>query len=246
MLSLRIAPPIVVLTLASIFTIALAVVAVSSAHAQGPDMQIKQLDCESDPELLVIGNEGDQLQDFDGWKVESDPPGSESFDLSTLGSLSPGASVTIQSGPSATGIFTWSLDEIYRDNDSTDFARIVDDTGGVVHQVNCGVAATPTPAPTPTPTATPEVVPNGGGPPPPSASGLATLLTIAIGGFIAVLGVGIVAVPRLRLRLSSAEAASSPPAAKPARRASWGANLALVGYAATIAALLVLLRRRES
>ena len=166
MLSLRIAPPIVVLSLASVFAIALALAAVSHAGAQGPDVQIAQLSCSGDPELVVIENFGDTAQTLASWELQSDPPDSEVFDLTVLGGLAPGASISIQSGPSAGGVFKWTLEFIYRDDDPADYARIVDDTGAIVHQVNCA-EATPTPSPTPSPEPSPAgEVPNGGGAPP--------------------------------------------------------------------------------
>jgi hypothetical protein len=135
---------------AIIALLALAALAtVSSAWAQGPDVQIVQLECTGDPELVLIRNLGDAAQTLTGWELQSDPPDTEVYDLSVLGSLAPGASVSIQSGPSASGVFKWGLEFVFRDDDPTDYARIVDDTGAVVHQVNCGATSTPTPPPGP-------------------------------------------------------------------------------------------------
>src|SRR3972149_3205064 len=128
----------------------------SVARAQGPDVQIVQLDCDSEPEVVVIQNRGDVAQDLTGWKLESDPPGDEVFNL--FGTLKPGESTSIELGQQS----------VYRDDDPSDYARIVNETGGAVHQVNCagGAAATPTPTATAGPEASPLViVPNGGGPP---------------------------------------------------------------------------------
>ncbi len=182
--------------------IALALAAVSFASAQGPDVQIVQLQCNGDPEQLVIKNPGDQDQDFTGWELQSDQgPDSEIFDLSQFSKLKGGTSITIQSGPSASGIFTWGDGEfIFRDDDPTDYARIVDNTGAVVHQLNCAVGAMPTPSPTPSPA----VVPNGGGPPPPTGGALSSVMMVLLGGSMAAVGVATLAVPRLRLRPSSA------------------------------------------
>ena len=149
MLRLAYAPHVTTLALGSALAIALALASVSPAGGQGPDVQIAQLDCISDPELVVIGNVGDMTQDFTGWELQSDPASSEVFDLSLLNSLPPGASITIQSGPSASGVFKWSNESIFRDDDATDYVRLVDDTGAIVQQVNCA-EATPTPLPTDT------------------------------------------------------------------------------------------------
>ena len=56
----------------------------------GPDVQIAQLECTGDPELVVIENLGDSAQALDGWELQSDPPDSEVFDLRDLGTI-PGA-----------------------------------------------------------------------------------------------------------------------------------------------------------
>ncbi|KKL68224.1 hypothetical protein LCGC14_2127110, partial [marine sediment metagenome] len=166
MLRPRYASRIIVPALVSALAIALALAAVPPAGAQGPDVQIAQLSCSGDPELVVIENFGDTAQTLAGWELQSDPPDSETFDLAVLGSLAPGASISIQSGPSAGGVFKWGLEFIYRDDDPTDYARIVDDTGAIIHQVNCA-EATPTPSPTPSPEPSPVgEVPNGGGAPP--------------------------------------------------------------------------------
>ncbi len=138
MLRPRYASRITVSALVSALAIVLALAAVSPSGAQGADVQIAQLSCSGDPELVVIENFGDAAQTLTGWELQSDPPASEIFDLSVLGGLAPGASVSIQSGPSASGVFKWSLDEIFRDNDATDYVRLVDDTGAIVDQVNCG------------------------------------------------------------------------------------------------------------
>lgn len=156
--------------------IVLALAGVSSAGGQGPDVQIVQLECTSDPELVVIENRGDTDQPLAGWQLQSDPPDSEVYDLSVRGDLVAGASIRVQSGPSASGVFlqdNWGLEFIFRDDDPTDYARIVDDTGAVVYQVDCGGEVAPEPSPTlspePSPTPSPEPpppngVPNGGGP----------------------------------------------------------------------------------
>jgi hypothetical protein len=181
---------------------ALALGAVSIAGAQGPDVQIVQLGCNTDPELVVIKNLGDAAQDLTGWELQSDPPDSEVFDLSVLGSQQPEESNTIRSGPSATGVFNWGLEFVFRDDDPTDYARIVDDTGAVVHQVNCGEVA-PEPSPTPSPEPSPPAdVPDGGGPPPPPGDALLAAVMVLVGGSMAAAGVVTGALSWLRLRSS--------------------------------------------
>ncbi len=236
------------LALVSALAIALALAAVSPAGAQGPDVQIAQLSCSGDPELVVIENFGDAAQTLTGWELQSDPPDSQTFDLTVLGGLAPGASISIQSGPSAGGVFKWGLEFIYRDDDPTDYARIVDDTGAIVHQVNCAGRATPTPSPTASPEPSPpNGVPNGGGAPP-IPSGSPSPAILLIGGSIAVAGVALIALPRLRLRPSLAAAASSPQrdyrdgSGTRRGRSSTALGLTLVGLYAV--AMFLILRRR--
>ena len=202
-----------VIALPSALAIALGLATVSPAGAQGPDVQIDEdkLDCNGDPELVVIENLGDAAQTLTGWELQSDPPDSEIFDLTVLGGLAPGASVSIQSGPSAGGVFKWGLEFIYRDDDPTDYARLVDDTGAIVHQVNCAEAA-PTPSPTPSPSPEPSApngVPNGGGAPPIPGGSPSPAMILLIGGSVAVAGLALIAVPRLHLGPALAVAASS-------------------------------------
>ncbi len=172
------------LAVAATLGFAFALAAVSFAAAQGgPDVQISQLDCAGDPEIVVLTNSGDAAQALSGWELRSDPEASELFDLRDLGTaLAPGVSNTIQSGPAASGAFTWSTDEVYRDNDSTDYVRLVDDTGATVQQVNCAGA---TPSPTPSPAAE---VPNGRGSPAPAAGALSPAMMLFLGGSLAAAG----------------------------------------------------------
>ena len=248
MLSPRIAPPILILPLALALAIALALAAVSPAGAQGADVQIAQLSCSGDPELVVIENLGDTVQALAGWELQSDPTGSQTFDLAVLGSLPAGASITIQSGPAAGGVFNWGLEFIYRDDDPTDYARIVDDTGAIVHQVNCAEAM-PTPSPTPSPGSSPVVeVPDGGGAPPVASGSSSPAMILFVGGSLAAAGIAIIALPRLRLRPSLGVAASSPQTDQRGRsgtrwgRSSTALGLALAGLYAV--AMLLALRRR--
>lgn len=243
--------------------------AVFIAHAQGPDVRIVQLECNSDPEVVVIENLGDAPQTLTGWELESDPSDSEVFDLSVLGSLLAGGAVSIQSGPSATGVFNWGTDEIFRDNDATDYARVVDDTGAVVHQVNCGEVApepSPTPSPEPSPTPTPEPspaadVPDGGGPPPPPDDALLGGMMVLLGGFVAAAGVVTGALSWLRLRSSPvactrATVAPGQAVARPrahpggpddthGKPASPTLGLALMGLLAAALTFLLLRRRPQ-
>ena len=132
------------LAVAAILGFAFALAALSSAAAQGgPDVQISKLECIDSPdaagiqELVVVTNQGGAPQSLTGWELRSDPEANEMFDLSVVGSLLPGGSVSIQSGPSASGVFIWSTSEVFRDNDPPDYVKLVDNTGATVQQVNC-------------------------------------------------------------------------------------------------------------
>ena len=107
-----------------ILAIAFALVGVSSARGQGPDIEITQLECSGDPEVVVIENRGDADQSLAGWQLQSDPTGSEVYDLSMRGDyLVVDTSIRVQSGPSASGVFlqdNWGLEFIFRDDDPTD------------------------------------------------------------------------------------------------------------------------------
>ena len=203
--------------------------------------------CSGDPELVVIENFGDTAQTLTGWDLQSDPPGLQAFDLTVLGGLAPGASVSIQSGPSASGVFKWGLEFIYRDDDPTDYARIVDNTGAIVHQVNCA-EATPTPTPSPEPSSVAEV-PDGGGAPPIASGSSSPVMILLVGGTLAIAGVALIALPRLRLRPSLAVVASSPQrryrdgGGTRRGRSSTTLGLTLVGLYAV--AMFLFLRRRD-
>ncbi|OGR95946.1 MAG: hypothetical protein A2V88_10190 [Elusimicrobia bacterium RBG_16_66_12] len=118
------------LAVASTVAIALALAAIFSVEGARADIQIVHLGCTGDPELVIIENRGDAVQELAGWELQSDPPDSQVFDLTVLGALQPEASVSIQSGPSASGVFNWGPEFVFRDDDPTDYVRIVDDTGG--------------------------------------------------------------------------------------------------------------------
>jgi hypothetical protein len=235
---------------------AIALIAVTAASAQA-EIGIVSLNCDDDPEEVVIENSGDVAQDLAGWTLESDADAEpEVFDLSTLGSLQPGASVFIRSGPSATGVFTWSENFIFRDGDATDYVRIVDDAGATIGEMSCEAAAqtTPTAEPTAEPTPAPaHNVPNGGGAPP-DAGGLSAMTTVGIGALMAALGSVAVAFSRIGARLTGAgpslAAPAGAPEAPPRRR---GAPVAqrpkeqtlgrIILAVATLALLLFLVRR---
>ena len=250
--------------------IAFGLAGVSSVRGQGADIQIARLECSDDPELVVIQNQGDAAQTLTGWKLQSDPPDKEVFDLAVLGGLQPEAQVLIQSGPSASGVFKWGLEFVFRDDDPTDYARIVDDTGAVVHQVNCGGGVAPEPSPTPnpqpSPTPSPEPsplngVPNGGGPPPPTGHALLAAMMLLVGGSIAAAGVVTGALSWLRLRSLSLVGttatlmpweAAARPHAQPRRpdgsrgeAISAALRLALVGLLAAALAFRLLWRRPQ-
>lgn len=152
------------------------VVGPSAARAQQGDVGISSLDCGSDPETVTILNSGTEPVDLSGWSLQSDPAASETFDLSPIQTLAGGASVTVEAGPAASGAFVWSQSELLRDDDYTDFARLVDADGATVSEEACGTA------PDPSPTPAPADMPNGGGPPAPTSSGLATILVLAGAG----------------------------------------------------------------
>jgi hypothetical protein len=209
----------------SALAIALTLAGASAASGQGPDVHILSLECADDPEVVVIQNQGDAAQTLTGWKLESDPPDKEVFDLGALGGLQAEAQVLIQSGPSASGVFKWGLEFVFRDDDPTDYARIVDDTGAVVDQVNCGddvapqPSATPSPQPSPTPSPEPSPpadVPNGGGPPPAPGDGLWAAIMVLVGGSVAAAGVATGAVSWLGLRSSPVPVGTNALASRPA------------------------------
>ena len=213
------------LAVAATLAIAFALAAVSIARAQEPNVQISQLDCNGDPEIVVVTNLGDAPQALVGWQLQSDPPDSQVFDLTVLGGLQPGASVFIRSGPAASGVFKWGLEFVFRDDDPTDYARIIDDTGAVVHQVDCGGAVapepSPTPSPEPSPTPSPEPsppngVPNGGGPPPVPGDALLAAMMVVVGGSVAAAGVATGAFSWLRSRSSPVTGSTATLAPRPA------------------------------
>jgi hypothetical protein len=250
-----------------ILGIALAQVVVLPARAQGPDVRIAQLECSGDPELVVIENQGDAGQALAGWRLESDPPDSEVYDLTVLGALQPGASVFINSGPSASGVFKWGQEFMFRDDDPTDYARIVDDTGAVVDQVNCpgevapeeSPTSSPTSSPTPSPTPAPSNgVPNGGGPPPPTDGALSSAMMALVGAAVAAVGMAsmalssfgrrpspVGAVATLAKRGAAARSRSQRTEASGFRGQSLSAAVGLALAGAVAAMVLLIVRQRE-
>jgi len=83
----------------------LALVLRPGAMAQGVDVEISQLSCNANPELVVVTNKGATPVDMTGWNLQSDPTTSESLPLQQFGSLSAGETITVQSGPKADGSF---------------------------------------------------------------------------------------------------------------------------------------------
>ena len=176
-----------------------------AAHARQAAVQITELDCEGSPELVVITNTGTEPQNLTGWKLESDPPAQESLDLTSLGTILPSQSILIESGPASAAAFIWSAQNVFRDRDVTDYARIVDATAAIVQQVACATAATPTPTPSTPATTTPltEIVPDGGGPPAESIDLPSPTLVAALGGSLAAGGLVILISPLLAALFAS-------------------------------------------
>src|SRR5438093_8489486 len=92
------------------------------AAAQGVDVAITELDCNSDPEMVVVSNKGATPVDMTGWNLQSDATTRESLPLQQFGSLSAGETLTVQAGPSAEGCFVWSQSAIFRTNEPMYFA----------------------------------------------------------------------------------------------------------------------------
>jgi len=245
------------LVAACALVVALGSALVSLAHAQEPALRIVELDCNGEPERVVIQNLGDAAQDITGWKLQSDQPQDETFDL--FGILQPGESTSIE----------LTLQSVFRDDDPSDYARIVDRMGAVVDQVNCnGATPTPTvvPSPAPTPTASPDILrvmdtPNGGGAPPPAGDVLSPALMMLIGGLTAAAGLGTLTLPWLRPSPSRPTRQPVKPAPTvqapvpwpqprgeaqrddPARLRRMASGFALAAIAATAASVLLLWRR---
>ena len=200
------------LAIGSLLAVAFGIGFASLSSAQAPDIRIAELKCNGDPELVRIENAGDAAQQLAGWKLQSDPA-SEVFDLSVLGGLQPGASIFIQAGPSATGVFKWGTQFVFRDDDPTDYVRIVDNAGATIHQVNCGSATPAAPSPT---ASSPNGVPNGGGAPPLPDGPLTPLTLMAAGMALVAAGAAALAFLGLKARPVAVAAVAAP---SPARTA---------------------------
>jgi len=224
----------------SALAVAIALGSVSVSSGQEPDVQIVGLDCNSDPEVVVIQNLGAETQDLTGWQLLSEPPASQVFDLFTVGVLPPGESLRIESGTNAGGLHKWATQFVFRDGDPSDYARIVDDEGAIVHEVDCieGAALPP-----------PVEVPNGGGLPP--VDGSSSLGMTLVGGFLAAAGLVTIAFSWLRaaipLRwertgeaapLSNAEGRSRHAESRRARRSSLVLPVALLGIVVVLGVAL--------
>jgi len=214
------APAGILAALCAVLTASLWLVGAPAARAAAADVRLAGLDCAANPEVVEVKNFGDAAQDLSGWKLLSDP--NESFDLTPAGTIPAGSSIFIESGPGAQATFTWSQSQVFRDNDASDYVRLVDNTGQTKSELRCA-ALTPSPtpvAPTPTPTPAPGQVPNGGGPPGTPDELISPMTLIYAGGSIALatagaalswLGVS-VGLDRRRTRRKAAEAAVEAPA----------------------------------
>lgn len=137
----------------------------------------------------MIRNLGTEQQDLTAWRLESDPPGDESYSLSQVGVLGAGESIIVESGPGASLALVWSNEPVFRDGDGSDYARIVNEASETVDQMNCGDAAldesspsSESPSTAPAPSALGELeIPNGGGAPP-LAPALPTSMLASLGG----------------------------------------------------------------
>lgn len=133
-----------------------------AAAAAAPDVRLASVACTSDPEVVEVKNFGDEGQDLTGWQMQSE--GDAPFVLTPFGTIPAGGSIFIESGANAQGTFRWSQFEILRDNDPSDYVRLVDNLGATRGEIACAQAVA-TPTPMPSPTASAGGVPNGGGPP---------------------------------------------------------------------------------
>jgi hypothetical protein len=176
------------------------------------NVQIEELDCESNPEVIVIRNLGDQEVAMTGWNLQSDPTNAESLPLSQFGSLSAGETVEIKAGPSAEAGLVWSRQFVFRDNDPSDFAQLASDAGDVLLKVNCGSVQQPTATATAIPTALPAVnVPVGGGAPVAGAAGISPAVMIVAGSWLLAAGMATFAFPWRRSRGPGAPEETPPP-----------------------------------
>ena len=153
------------------------------ALAAASDVRLASVDCAGSPEVVEVKNFGNEGQDLAGWQLQSD--GDAPFQLTQAGIIPAGGSIFIESGTNAQATFTWSQSQVFRDNDASDYARLVDNSGATRGQTACAqapAAPTPTPAPSPTPAA--DGVPNGGGRPGTPDGLLSPAMFIYAGGSI--------------------------------------------------------------
>lgn len=209
-------PRLVFLIAAGFLGLAGSAAFLSHGDAQEAEVQITELACNANPELIVISNFGDTELSMTGWNLQSDPTGSQSLPLAQFGSLSPDETLMVEAGPEADGAFVWSTEFLFRDNDSTDFAQLASDAGDVLLKVNCGGA--PQQTSSASPTALPVSNAPAGGGLPGGGSGVSPAILIALGSGVFTAGLGTLALPvlgRFRRRAPSADAEpdQEPPAA---------------------------------
>jgi hypothetical protein len=223
----------VVLFVSAALAVAAALVLLSrSSDAQEVVVRISALNCDTNPETLTVGNEGTTEVSMTGWNLQSDPTAQESLPLAQFGVLAPGESLMVQAGPAASGPFVWSQQELFRDGDATDFARLASDDGlTVLARVNCPasqatVAATPAQTAAPAQTARPAqtaapaatalpagAVPVGGGPPGAAAASITPVAMILFGSGLLSAGLATFALPLLRRRPDFDDPGPDAPAA---------------------------------
>jgi hypothetical protein len=119
--------------------------------------------CATNPEITHIKNYGSTAVSLTGFELWSSPTSQQAYDLASIvPSIGPGETIELRSGPSATsdpenGAYVLTLEEIYRDGDTTDFAYLVrPNVNSNVLGYCSSATAVPTPPPTPVPTPTPE------------------------------------------------------------------------------------------
>lgn len=185
-----------------------------SALEPGQNLVISELNCAGDPETVTIRNDSANVQSLSGWKLQSDPEDQQTFDLTPVGTLLPSGAISIASGPSAQAVFTWSLEFLFRDDDPTDFARLVDPVGNIVSLTPCGQPVQPTESPSPSPSPSPAAaasqdLPNGGGPP--DFANNDPLLTLVLpGGVLSVTGILLIAASLLLAAAWKTKAHAAP------------------------------------
>jgi hypothetical protein len=190
----------------------LGLTAVSAAPSS---LRILELDCNDEPERVVIENSGDEVLELSGWTLESDEPDET---LALMSSLQGGESTAVR----IEGL------DFFRDADASDYARIVDPTGAVADQMNCADLIVDEPAPTAVAEASAgspaSDVPVGGGAPPAADGGMSPELLILIGGSALVLGASMVTLPRLRMLGDGSAHVELQPPARAALAATNAAN----------------------